>query len=156
MVAPYSTLRSLQSELSLNTGVCLVLIPTVPVYDFSTANQQLRLCSCECASVERKIWRTGTGRGVFILGCLLKLFPLFPSSVSCGGLNTDLFSAVFCTHRKSEQTMKEEYTMAYYCCPLSVPLVSSFVVLLAVETLFCLIAYCLGSYKFICLKLVYH
>lgn len=102
MVAPYSTLKSLQSQLSLDTGICLVPVPTIPVYDFSTANQQLRLCSYECASVERKVWRTGTERGVFILGCLLKLFPLFPSTVSCEDLNTDLFSAVFCTHRVSK------------------------------------------------------
>lgn len=52
--------------------------------------------------------------------------------------------------------MKEEYTMAYYCCPPSVPLVPSFIVLLAVETLFCLMANSLGSYKFICVKLVCH
>lgn len=86
MVGLCSILENLQSQLSLNRGICLVLIPTVPVYDFSTADWQPRLCSCEWASVEAKIWRTAIERDIFIVSCLCSFFLVSPVACQLWGL----------------------------------------------------------------------
>lgn len=136
MVAPYSILKNLQSQLSLNTGICLVLIPTVPVYDFSTANRQLRLWSCS-----GPLWRQSLGEQALketfsfsVVFC--SFFLVSPVACQLWGIEYRIILCRILRSQKERANYERKSTMAYYCCPPTMLLVPSFIVLLATETLF--------------------
>lgn len=78
--------KDVQAHLPLSTGICLMLIPSVP------STSQLLASSRDYGAVRRLLWRAGIEGDDVVLSCLLQLFPHLPSSLSAviNGIQNEL------------------------------------------------------------------